>query len=220
MNTLQPSITPAASLLTPDDTVLLLLDHQPQMFFGAASGDRAEIINATVALAKAARLFEVPTILSTIVAAAFTGPLLPQVADACPNAAVIDRTTLNAWEDGRVIDAIQATGRSKLVIAGLWTEACVAMPALSALEQGYEVFVATDACAGVTAEAHRRAIDRMVARGAVPIGWMTFMLELQRDWARGETYPGVIEIAGEHGGAYGVGLFYAHAMLTPESAAA
>lgn len=219
MSVADANTTPAEALITPDDSVLLLIDHQPQMFFGTGEVTRDRIINASVGLAKAARLFGVPTIPTTVAAQAFSGPLIPQLADLWPDTEFIDRSTMNAWEDQRVVDAVKATGRTKLVIAGLWTEVCVAMPALCALEQGYEVYVVTDACGGVTQESHDRAIERIVQRGVQPLSWIGFLLELQRDWARAATYSGVVEIAEQHAGTYGLGLFYAHAMLPTPAAA-
>lgn len=178
---------PSPDLLTPDNCAVLFIDHQPQMFFGTGSGDRTAIINSTVGLAKAARVFDVPVVLSTVAAESFSGPLMPQLADVFPKQRIIDRTTMNAWEDEAFVDAVKATGRKKLVIAGLWTEVCVVLPSLSALAQGYEVYVVTDASGGVTPQAHEHAVQRMTQAGVVPVTWVQVLLELQRDWARAET---------------------------------
>ncbi|MFC4502680.1 MULTISPECIES: hydrolase [Streptomyces] len=210
--------SPSADLLTPGNCAVLFVDHQPQMFFGTGSGDRTAIINATVGLAKAARTFEVPVVLSTVAAESFSGPLLPQLADVFPEQKIIDRTTMNAWEDLAFVDAVKATGRKKLVIAGLWTEVCVVMPTLSALAQGYEVYVVTDACGGVTPQAHEHAVQRMVQGGAVPVTWVQVLLELQRDWARAETYGATTGVVKEHGGAYGLGIVYAQAVIGAHAA--
>jgi nicotinamidase-related amidase len=210
---------PAASLLTPQDSVVLLVDHQPQMFFGTTSSDRGSIINATVALAKGAKVFDVPVILTTVASKTFSGPLLPQLAAEFPGVAPIDRTTMNCWEDPRVVKAVKATGRPKIVMAGLWTEVCIALASLSAVEQGYQVYVPTDACGGVTAEAHENAVQRMLQHGVVPLTWLTTVLEWQRDWARTQTYEGITAVLKGHAGAYGLGLAYADTML-PEHAAA
>jgi nicotinamidase-related amidase len=200
---------PSEDLITPDNSVFLFIDHQPQMFFGVGSGDRTSIMNATVGLAKTATAFNVPTVLTSVAAQSFSGNILPALAAALPNNEIIDRSTMNAWEDERVVAAIKATGRKKIILSGLWTEVCIVLPALSALGQGYEVFVVADASGGVSSEAHNFAMDRMVHAGVVPVTWLQVLLELQRDWARGETYAAVAEIVKAHGGAYGAGMDYA-----------
>ncbi|MFE9565985.1 hydrolase [Streptomyces sp. NPDC006487] len=217
-DTTQVTATPSADLLTPDNCVVLFVDHQPQMFFGAGSGDRTATMNATVGLAKAARVFDVPVVLSTVAAESFSGPIMPQLADVYPDLKIIDRTTMNAWEDESFVEAVKATGRTKLVIAGLWTEICVALPTLSAIAQGYEVYVVADASAGVTPEAHEHAMQRMVQAGAVPMTWVQVLLELQRDWARGETYVATTDLVKEHAGAYGLGVVYAQAVIGAHAA--
>ncbi|RSS58244.1 hydrolase [Streptomyces sp. WAC07061] len=209
---------PSADLLTPDNSVMLFVDHQPQMFFGTGSGDRTAIINSTVGLAKAARAFGVPAVLSTVAAESFSGPLLPQLAAVFPEQKPVDRTSMNAWEDEALVEAVRATGRRKIVLSGLWTEVCLVLPALSALEQGYEVYVVTDASGGVTPAAHEHALQRMTAAGAVPVTWVQVLLELQRDWAREETYPAVMEIVKEHAGAYGLGVVYAQSVIGAHAA--
>ncbi|MEV6805685.1 hydrolase [Streptomyces sp. NPDC017248] len=210
--------SPSPDLLTPDNCAVLFVDHQPQMFFGAGSGDRTAVINATVGLAKAAKAFDVPVVLSTVAAESFSGPILPQLADVFPGQEVVDRTTMNAWEDAAFVDAVKATGRSKLVIAGLWTEVCVVLPTLSALAQGYEVYVVTDASAGVTPQAHEHAVQRVLQAGAVPVTWVQVLLELQRDWARTETYAATTGVVKEHAGAYGLGIVYAQAVIGAHAA--
>ncbi|MFI9202786.1 hydrolase [Streptomyces sp. NPDC053048] len=209
---------PSADLITPDNAMMLFVDHQPQMFFGASSADRTGVVNATVGLAKAARAFDVPVVLSTVAAESFSGPILPQLRAVFPHQEIVDRTTMNAWEDQALVDAVKATGRTKIILSGLWTEVCLVMPALSALAQGYEVYVVADASAGVTPAAHEHAIQRMTAAGAVPVTWLQVLLELQRDWARTETYAATTDVVKEHGGAYGLGLVYAHAMVDPHAA--
>ncbi|MET9292249.1 hydrolase [Streptomyces sp. NPDC003077] len=210
--------SPSPDLLTPDNCAVLFIDHQPQMFFGTGSGDRTAIINATVGLAKAAKTFDVPTVLSTVAAESFSGPLLPPLAAVFPGQEIVDRTSMNAWEDVPFVEAVKATGRKKLVIAGLWTEVCVVLPTLSALAQGYEVYVVTDASGGVSPQAHEHAVQRMVQAGAVPVTWLQVLLEFQRDWARTETYGAVTDVVKEHGGAYGLGLVYAHAVIGEHAA--
>ena len=200
---------PSSDLLTPENSVVLFVDHQPQMFFGVGSDSRTDIINATTGLAKSAKVFDVPVVLTTVASQSFAGNLIPQVAEEFPDHKVIDRTTMNAWEDERVVEAIKATGRRKIILAGLWTEVCVVLPALSALEQGYEVYVVTDASGGVSPQAHEHSITRMVTAGVRPVTWIQVLLELQRDWARSESYGPVTDLVKAHGGAYGLGLYYA-----------
>lgn len=200
-------------LLTPNNCTLVLIDHQPQMFFGVESTNRAAIINNVVGLAKAAKIFKVPTILTTVAAKSFSGPLIPQLQAVFPDQKPIDRTSMNAWEDKNLVAAVEKTKRKKIIIAGLWTEVCVAFPAIYAIQAGYEVYTVTDASGATTAEAHNMAIQRMIQVGVVPITWVQFFCELQRDWARQETYQAVMDLAKEHGGAYGAGIFYAQSML-------
>ncbi|TMR22702.1 hydrolase [Nonomuraea turkmeniaca] len=209
---------PSPDLLTPHNAVMLFVDHQPQMFFGVASGDRAAIINNTVGLAKTARAFDVPVVLTTVAAESFSGPILPQLTEVFPLNEVLDRSTMNAWEDASVVEAIKATGRKKIILSGLWTEVCLVLPALSALGQGYELYVVADASGGVSSEAHGHAIQRMTAAGAVPVTWVQVLLELQRDWARQETYGTVMEIVKEHAGAYGLGVLYAQTVIGAHAA--
>ncbi|WP_327712792.1 hydrolase [Streptomyces sp. NBC_00464] len=209
---------PSPDLLTPDNCAVLFVDHQPQMFFGTGSGDRTAIINSTLGLAKAAKVFHVPVVLSTVAAESFSGPIMPQLAAVFPEKEIIDRTTMNAWEDVAFVEAVKATGRKKLVVAGLWTEVCVVLPTLSAISQGYDVYVVTDASGGVSPQAHEHAIQRMVQGGAIPVTWVQVLLELQRDWARTESYVPVTEVVKEHGGAYGLGLVYAQAVMGAHAA--
>ncbi|UJW85049.1 hydrolase [Devosia sp. SL43] len=203
----------ASSLLTPDNHVLLLIDHQPQMAFATRSIDIAELRNNVTGLAKSAQVFDVPTILTTVAADSFSGKIFPEIQAVFPDQVPIDRSTMNTWEDQRVSDAVAETGRKKIVVSALWTEVCGVMPVLSALEQGYEVYFVTDASGGISDEANDRAIERMVQAGARPITWVQYLLELQRDWARGETYAAVMDIAKEHAGGYGLGIFYAETMF-------
>jgi len=204
---------PAEQLLTPNNHTLLLIDHQPQMAFATRSIDIAELRNNVTGLAKAAKTFKVPTILTTVAAKSFSGPIFPELQAVFPEQTSIDRTTMNTWEDQRVVDAVQKNGHKKVVMAALWTEVCLVQPALSAMEQGYQVYIVTDASGGVSKEAHHMAVQRLVQAGARPITWLQYMLELQRDWARGETYAPVMKIASEHGGGYGLGIVYAKEMF-------
>lgn len=200
-------------LLTPQNCTVILIDHQPQMFFGVESASRATIMNNVVGLAKAAKIFKVPTILTTVAAKTFSGPLIPELQAVFPDQKPIDRTTMNSWEDKNLVAAVEKTNRKKLVIAALWTEVCLAFPAISAIQAGYNVYAVTDASGATTAEAHNMAIQRMVHVGVVPITWIQFLCELQRDWARQETYQPVMDLAKQHAGAYGAGIFYAQSMM-------
>lgn len=199
-------------LLTPDNCTFAFIDHQPQMIFGVGSSDRQTIINNTVGLAKAAKVFRVPTILTTVEANSFSGPLIAQLQNVFPNQTPIDRSSMNAWEDKNFVAAVEKTNRKKLVIAALWTEICLAFPALSAIKAGYEVYCVVDASGGTSLEAHNTAIQRMIQVGVIPVTWIQVMCELQRDWARQDTYTAVMNIAKEHTGAYGAGIFYAQSI--------
>jgi len=209
----QVTSTPSSDLLTPDDSIVVFIDHQPQMFFGIGSGERSLVINAATGLAKATRIFDVPAVLTTVAADSFSGPILTELTEAIPGQEIIDRTTMNAWEDPRVVDAIKRSGRTKIVLAGLWTEVCIVLAALSAINQGYRVYVAIDACGGTSPEAHQHAIERLIQGGAVPMTWLQVLLELQRDWARTSTYKEVMEVVKAHGGAYGQGVRYVQEFL-------
>ena len=200
-------------LLTPANSTLLLIDHQPQMAFGVQSHDRGLILNNTLGLAKAAKAFKVPTILTTVAAETFSGPLFPEIQAVFPEQKPIDRTTMNAWEDERVRNVVRQAGRPKLIIAGLWTEVCVVLPTIEAKKAGYEVYVVADASGGTSKEAHEMAMARMIQAGAIPVTWQQVMLEWQRDWARQETYAAVNDIVRQHSGAYGMGVNYAKTML-------
>jgi nicotinamidase-related amidase len=201
------------SLIKPDEIALVLIDHQPQMLFGVQSIDRQTLINNTAGLAKAAKIFNVPTVLTTVAANSFSGPLLPQVQSVFPDIVPVDRTSMNSWDDANFRKAVEATGKKRIVIAALWTEVCLVMPVIEMLEEGYEIYIVTDASGGTTTEAHERSIQRLIQAGAVPMVLLQVLLELQRDWARTETYEAVTNLVKEHGGAYGVGVFYAKSML-------
>lgn len=204
---------PAKSLLTPDDHTLILIDHQSQMAFATKSIDPAVLRNNAALVARSAAGFKVSTILTTVAEKSFSGPIFDEIADAFPNASAIDRTTMNTWEDARIAERVNAIGKGRIVFAGLWTSVCIVGPVLSALEQGFEAYVIADACGDVTDEAHDRAVERMVQAGARPMTSLQYLLELQRDWARGDTYALTTGIAMTNGGAYGLGIKYAKAMF-------
>ena len=186
------------NLLTPADCALALIDYQPAMFSGVHSHDRTTIMQNVQVIAKAARLFKVPTILSTVAAESFSGAMISEVSSVFPGQSPIDRTSINAWIDSNFRSAIEESGRKKIVLAGLWTEACVLFPAIDLLHAGYEVYVPTDACGDITGEAHERAVQRLVQAGAVPVTSLQFLFELQQDWGRSETYDGCMEILKAH----------------------
>lgn len=185
-------------LLSPQNCALALIDFQPAMYFGVQSGDRLPIQTNSVILAKSAKLFKVPTILSTVAKDSFSGPLDPMLTDVFPQQKLIDRTSINAWLDENFRQAVAATKRKKIVLAGLWTEACVLYPTMGLLKEGYEVYISTDACGDVSPEAHERSVQRMIQAGATPITSLQWLFELQQDWARGETYEGVMDILRAH----------------------
>ncbi len=205
-------------LLTPQNCAVIFIDHQPQMVFGVLSIDRQTLVNNVVGLARAAKTFEVPTVLTTVAAQEFSGPIIPQLGEVFPDHTPIDRSTVNAWEDEKLVAAVKATGRKKLVMAGLWTEVCLAFPVLCALAEGYEVYAVADASGGVSTEVHQMAMQRMIQAGATPVTWMQVMLEFQRDWARKATYEAVLDIIKDHGGAYGQGAVYVESMLPAHAA--
>jgi nicotinamidase-related amidase len=182
------------------------------MYFGVQSAPRDEIENNVTGLAKAAKLFGVPCVLTTIEAQSFSGPLIQRVQAVYPDVMPIDRTSLNAWEDQNLKKAVVSTGRKKIILAGLWTEVCVTLPALSMLTEGYEVFAVIDASGGASKAAHKAAVQRMVQAGVNPVTWLQVMLEWQRDWNDKTTYAGAMTIIKEHGGAYGLGVEYTEAM--------
>ncbi|WP_164021241.1 hydrolase [Pyxidicoccus trucidator] len=207
------SPTPGKGLLSPGDHALILIDHQSQMAFATKSIDLALLRNNTALVAKGAAGFGVSTLLTTVAEKSFSGPLFPELTAVFPNAKVRDRTTMNAWEDSLVIEEVNAFGKDKIVLAGLWTGVCIVGPALSALDQGFKVYVITDACGDVSDEAHERAVQRMVQAGAVPMTSVQYLLELQRDWARSATYALTTGIAATHAGGYGLGIQYAKTMF-------
>ncbi|MCM0081243.1 hydrolase [Geomonas sp. Red32] len=200
-------------LLNPVNSTVIFIDHQPQMTFGVASIDRQTLFNNVMLLAKAARIFRVPVILTTVESKSFSGNMWPQLLDVFPDKTPIERTSMNSWQDKNFIEAVAATGRKKLVIAALWTEVCLAFPALEAVKAGYEVYAVEDASGGTSLTAHNAAMRRMEQAGVIPMTALQVMLEYQRDWARKETYDDVIAAVKEHGGAYGQGVEYAYTMV-------
>ncbi len=204
---------PGRSLISPADHVLIMIDHQSQMAFATKSIDAVLLRNNAAMVAKAAAGFGVSTILTTVAEKTFSGPIFAEIAEAFPGADAIDRTSMNTWEDPRIADRVNAIGKGRLVFAGLWTSVCIVGPTLSALDQGFEVYVVADACGDVSEEAHERAMQRMIQAGVRPMTSLQYLLELQRDWARTGTYELTTGIAKEHGGGYGLGIIYAKSMF-------
>src|SRR3984957_5427522 len=200
-------------LLTPDNCVVALIDHQGQMLFGTSNFDRQGIINNTVAFGKAARVFDVPVVLTTVETKSFSGNMWPQLQAVFPGQEPIERSSMNSWDDKNFVAAIEKSGRKKIVLAGLWTEICVALPTVQAIHDGYEVYVVEDCCGDVTQLAHDNAMKRVVQAGAKPVTSMQVMLEWQRDWAHRGTYDAVMDIVKTHYGAYGIGVEYAYTMV-------
>src|SRR3989442_12700176 len=200
-------------LLTPDNCVVTLIDHQPQMLFGVSNFDRQTIINNVVALAKATRVFDVPVILSTVETTSFSGNLWPQLQAVFPGQVPIERSSMNAWDDEHFVAAVRKSGRKKIVLAGLWTETCVALPTVQAMHDGYDIHVVEDCCGDVSQLAHDNAMKRVVQAGAKPVTSLSVMLEWQRDWAARDTYDAVMDIVKSHYGAYGIGVEYAYTMV-------
>jgi nicotinamidase-related amidase len=201
-------------LLTPENCQMIFIDHQPQMAFGVQSIDRQVLKNNTVALAKAAKIFNIPTTLTTVETEAFSGHTYPELLEVFPDHPLLERSSMNSWDDQKVRDALEQAGRRKVVVSGLWTEVCNNTFALSAmLEGGYEIYMVADASGGTSVDAHKYAMDRMVQAGVVPVTWQQVLLEWQRDWARKKTYDATIAIVQEHSGAYGMGVDYAYTLV-------
>ena len=206
------------ALLTPEDSVLVLIDHQPFQFANLNSHEPTMVVNNVIGLAKAAKIFNVPTILTTVVEDR-GGKLIKGLQAVFPDQKPIDRTFINTWEDARVVDAVKRTGRKKLIMAALWTEICLAMPAIQAAGEGYEVYAVTDASGGVSAEAHEMAVRRMVMAGVVPITWLAVASELQRDWAREDTAKALGETVLDHAGATGTAFAWELQLLGQKTGA-
>ncbi|MDZ4360269.1 nicotinamidase-related amidase [Variovorax sp. 54] len=211
--TVKATPTAGATLLTPTDHTLVMIDFQSQMAFATHSIDAVNLRNNAALVAQAAAGFKVSTILTTVAEKSFSGPMFSEITDAFPGQKMLDRTSMNTWEDAAVIDRVNEIGKPRIVLAGLWTSVCIVGPALSALDQGFEVYVIADASGDVSTEAHNRAMERMVQAGARPMTSLQYLLELQRDWARGDTYELTTGIAKKVGGAYGLGVTYAKTMF-------
>ncbi|GGC85910.1 hydrolase [Undibacterium terreum] len=209
-------------LLTPKNCQVIFIDQQPQMAFGVVSIDRQTLKNNVVGLAKAAKAFGIPTTITTVETQGFSGPTYPELLDVFPGKEILERSSMNSWDDQKVRNALANNGRKKVVVSGLWTEVCNNSFALSAMQEGgYEIYMVADASGGTSVEAHDFAMQRMIQVGVIPVTWQQVMLEWQRDWARKETYDAVMAIVREHSGAYGMGVDYAYTMVhqAPQRAA-
>lgn len=200
-------------LITKNNCAVAFIDHQPQMVFGVGSIDRQLLINNVLLLAKAAKVFNVPTVLTTVESKSFSGNIWEKLLAVFPNQTPIERSGMNSWDFEEFRKAIKATGKKNILVSGLWTEVCVCWPVLAMLEEGYNMFVVEDACGGVSKTIHDAAMWRMIKAGAIPVTSMQMLLEFQRDWANKDTYTQTCNLIKEHGGAYGMGIEYAYSML-------
>ena len=207
------SAAPGASLISPSDHMLVLIDFQSQMAFATKSIGAELLRNNAALVGRAAKSFDVPTILTTVAEQSFSGPMFDELKEAFPGQAVLDRTSMNTWEDASVIEEINRIGKQRIVFAGLWTSVCIVGPVASAIDQGFDAYFIADACGDISTEAHERAVQRMIQLGAKPMTSLQYLLELQRDWARAETYDSTTGIAKKWGGAYGLGVIYAKTMF-------
>jgi nicotinamidase-related amidase len=207
-------------LLTADNSALVFIDHQPQMSFGVGSGiDRQLLMNNVLMLARGAKEFGVPTILTTVETDSFSGQMWPQLLDIFPEQKPIERTGMNSWDTAEFRMAVKATGKKNIILSGLWTEVCITWPTLQMLAEGFNIYVVDDACAGTSPAAHEAALSRVVQAGAVRLTTVATVLEFQRDWANHDHYDALMNIFREHGGAYGVGIEYAYTMVHKAPAA-
>ena len=204
---------PGKSLISPSDHTLILIDFQSQMAFATKSIAPELLRNNAALVSRAAKSFGVSTILTTVAEKSFSGPMFDEIIDAFDNQPMLDRTSMNTWEDAAVIDEVNRIGKERIVFAGLWTSVCIVGPVASAIDQGFDVYFIADACGDISAEAHERAVQRMIQLGAKPMTSLQYLLELQRDWARTETYESTTGIAKKWGGAYGLGVTYAKTMF-------
>ncbi len=210
--------TPGKSLITPSDHTLVMIDFQSQMAFATKSISTELLRNNAALVANAAAGFNVSTILTTVAVDSFSGPMFSEITDAFPNQPLLDRTSMNTWEDAAVIDEVNRIGKERVIFAGLWTSVCIVGPVASSIDQGFDVYFISDACGDISEEAHERAVERMIQLGAKPMTSLQYLLELQRDWARTETYDMTTGFATKWGGAYGLGITYAKTMFNASEA--
>jgi len=205
--------TPGKSLISPADHTLILIDFQSQMAFATKSISAELLRNNAALVSRAAKSFGVTTILTTVAEKSFSGPMFDEITDAFAGQKMLDRTSMNTWEDAAVIEEVNRIGKERIVFAGLWTSVCIVGPVASAIDQGFDCYFIADACGDVSTEAHERAVQRMIQLGAKPMTSLQYLLELQRDWSRTETYVSTTDIARKWGGAYGLGVTYAKTMF-------
>ena len=207
-------------LYTPQDSAVVFIDDQPQMLFGVANIERSLLINNVTLLAKVAKEYNVPAVLTAVETESFSGYVWPQLRDVYPENAVVERTSMNSWDDAGFRKAIEATGRKNIILTGLWTEVCITWPALSMLDAGYTIYVVEDCCGATSTAAHEAALSRMVQAGAIRLTTIAALLEWQRDWADHNHYDALMGILKQHAGAYGSGVEYAYTMVhkAPQSA--
>ena len=207
-------------LYTPQDSAIVFIDLQPQMTFGVANIDRATLMNNVTLMAKVAKEFKVPAVVTAVETESFSGYVWPELLDVFPGQPVVERTSMNSWDDAGFRKAIEATGRKNILLTGLWTEVCVTWPALQMLEAGYTVYVVEDCCGATSTAAHEAALSRMVQAGAIRLTTIAALLEWQRDWAKREHYDALMSLLKPQAGAYGVGIEYAYTMVhkAPQSA--
>jgi len=201
------------NLYTPADSAIAFIDFQPQMLFGVANADRATLINNVTLLAKVAKEFNVPTVLSSVETESFSGYVWPQLLDIFPGQPVIERSSMNSWDSQEFRKAIEATGRKNIIMTGLWTEVCVTWPTIEMLGAGYNIYVVGDCCGATSPAAHEAALSRMVQAGATRLTTIGALLEWQRDWKDHEHYDALMTILKQHAGAYGSGVQYAYTMV-------
>lgn len=200
-------------LYTPQDSAVVFIDHQPQMTFGVTNIDRSTLINNVTLLAMVAKEFNVPAVLTAVETESFSGYIWPQLLDVFPGQAVVERSSMNSWDDPGFRKAIEATGRKNIIMTGLWTEVCVTWPTIEMLGAGYNVYVVDDGCGATSQAAHDAALSRMVQAGAVRLTTIAALLEWQRDWKNREHYNTLMGILKQHAGAYGSGIEYAYTMV-------
>jgi nicotinamidase-related amidase len=213
----RPSLS-EKGLLTPDNCVVTFIDLQPQMLFHVTNFDRQSVISLNTLLAKATRVFDVPVVLSTVETKSFSGNMWPQIQAVFPDQVPIERTSMNSWDDANFVAAVKKTGRRKIVLAGLWTETCVALATVQALHDGFDVYVVEDCCGDVSQLSHDNAMRRVIQAGAKPVTALSTLLEWQRDWGHEATYGAVMDILKSHAGSYGIGVEYATTMVRGEPA--
>src|SRR5688572_12995179 len=200
-------------LYTPEDSAVVFIDHQPQMTFGVANIDRSSLINNVTLLAKVAKEFSVPAVITAVETEGFSGYVWPQLLDVFGGQPVVERTSMNAWDDGGFRAAVEATRRKNIIMTGLWTEVCVTWPTIEMLAAGYNIYVVEDCCGATSNAAQEAALSRMVQAGAVRLTTIAALLEWQRDWKNREHYSALMSLLKQQAGAYGSGVEYAYTMV-------